>query len=101
MGYLSYSKVYEIMADLFIKDNYCAVDFYNTNGKCTLELFNGDTVGLSKKCSKYSKVDTCTDSSKLNLSVHDYQLMMGLTANFLGFMMVFLVGFLFVLQGRR
>jgi hypothetical protein len=42
-----------------------------------------------------------TDCIALGLEQSDYNFLMGLTANFLGFTMVFLVGFLFVLQGRR
>ena len=85
----------------FIQFNYCADSYKNENGKCTLTLLNGKKVGLLKRCSKYTKIDDCTDSSKLNMSVNDYNMMMGTTANLIGFTMVFLVGFLFVLQGRR
>jgi len=85
----------------FIQFNYCADSYKNENQKCTLTLLNGHKVGLLHKCNKYTKVSECTDSSKLNMSVNDYNMMMGTTANFIGFTMVFLVGFLFVLQGRR
>ena len=85
----------------FIEYNYCTIDYYNENGKCHLVLFNNEEVGLSRKCSKYTKLDGCTDSSKLGLTVNDYNMLMGVTSNFIGFTMVFLVGFLFVLQGRR
>jgi len=37
----------------------------------------------------------------LNMKEKDYHFMMALTANLLGFTLVFLVGFLFILQGRR
>lgn len=41
------------------------------------------------------------DWIKLNMEEKDYHFMMALTANLLGFTLVFLVGFLFILQGRR
>jgi hypothetical protein len=46
-------------------------------------------------------VSTDPDAIALGLCDMQYHFLMGLTANFLGFTMVFLVGFLFVLQGRR
>jgi hypothetical protein len=41
------------------------------------------------------------DWEELGLEESQYHFLMGLTANLLGFTLVFLVGFLFVLQGRR
>lgn len=87
--------------ETFIQYNYCTDDYYNENGKCTVELLSGEKVGLLKRCSKYTKIDECTDSAKLNMTINDYNLMMGMTSNMIGFTLVFLVGFLFVLQGRR
>lgn len=89
------------MNTLFIEYNYCAESWLNQNKKCTLTLLDGEKIGLPDHCSKYTKTNNCSDSSKLNLTVNDYNLMMGLTSNFLGFTLVFLVGFLFILQGRR
>ena len=85
----------------FIEFNYCVESFNNENNKCTLTLLGGEKVGLPKKCSRYTKVDDCTDSAQLQMTVNDYNLMMGITSNMLGFTLVFLVGFLFILQGRR
>jgi len=89
------------MAKTFIEYNYCVDSFREKNKKCSLTLKSGDIVGLPKSCNKYTKIRGCSDSAKLQLTVHDYNLMMGITANLLGFTLVFLVGFLFVLQGRR
>jgi len=93
------------MAETFIEYNYC-VESYEDEGsysskKCTLTLTNGLKVGLSERCSKYTKVDDCTDSAQLQMTVQDYNFLMGVTSNMIGFTLVFLVGFLFVLQGRR
>ncbi len=85
----------------FIEFNYCVDTWQNKNNKCTVTLSTGEKVGLSEKCNKYTKINNCTDSSKLQMTVNDYNLMMGITSNMLGFTLVFLVGFLFVLQGRR
>ena len=85
----------------FIEYNYCASDYYNEHGKCTLELFDGEKVGLSKRCSKYTKVDDCNDSSKLSMTIHDYNLSMAVTANFIGFTLIFLMCFLAVLVMRK
>jgi len=89
------------MAKTLLQYNYCYDSRENKKQKCVLTLTNGEKVQLAEKCNKYTTTNGCHDSSKLNLTIQDYNLMMGLTANFLGFMMVFLVGFLFVLQGRR
>ena len=47
------------------------------------------------------ELNVTKEAIKLGLTVNDYNLLMGITGNLLGFTMVFLVGFLFVLQGRR
>jgi len=41
------------------------------------------------------------DALALGLTLNDYNFLMGITANMLGFTHIFLVGFLFVLQIRR
>ena len=89
------------MSQTFIEFNYCVDTFVNENNKCKLTLEGGDIIGLSRKCNKYTKIADCTDSAKLNMTVHDYNFLMGVTSNMLGFTLVFLVGFLFILQGRR
>jgi hypothetical protein len=89
------------MAKTFIELNYCVESWKNVNNKCKLTFPSGEKVGLPGKCNKYTKVNGCTDSAQLQMTVNDYNLMMGITANMLGFTLVFLVGFLFILQGRR
>jgi len=81
----------------------CTTDHWNDSGKCVIVRYVDDSQQrLSKRCSRYSfEDDKCTDSSRLALDKSSYELLMGITANLLGFMLVFLVGFLFVLQGRR
>ena len=87
--------------DTFIEGNYCATDYYNEGGKCHLVLFNGEEMGLLQRCSRYVKNSGCADSAKLGMSIQDYHSQMALSANFVGFTLVFLLGFLYVLQGRR
>lgn len=41
------------------------------------------------------------DWQKLGITQSDYNFLMGLMANLLGFTLVFMVSFLFILQGRR
>ena len=93
------------MAETFIEYNYC-VESYEDEGsyrnkKCTLTLIDGSKVGLSEECSEYTKIDNCTDSAQLQMTVQNYNFLMGVTSNMIGFTLVFLVGFLFTLQGRR
>jgi len=52
-------------------------------------------------CNDEPELGSNQDWLELNMKEEDYNLMMALTANFLGFTLVFLVGFLFILQGRR
>lgn len=79
----------------FIEYNYCVDSYKGENGKCTLTLINGDKVGLPKRCVKYTKIDGCRDSAKLQLTEHDYNLLMGISANLVGFTLVFFVAYLF------
>ena len=85
--------------------NYCSDDHWNNNGHCVLQLVNTDgedgQIALKNRCYRYNFVDDCIDSSKLQMTIQDYNLNMAVTSQFLGFTLVFLVGFLFVLQGRR
>ncbi len=82
----------------FTRYNYCAKDYYNENGKCFLELYNDENVSLTERCSKYIKIDECSDSAKLNMTTQDYSLAMGTTANFLGFTLI--VGIILIFSRR-
>ena len=87
----------------YVEGDICITDHWNDNRKCVIKYYVDESEHkLSNRCSKYTfEDDACSDSSRLALSKNNYEMLMGLTANLLGFMMVFLVGFLFVLQGRR
>ena len=82
-------------------NNYCVKSYENSHYRCLLTLLDDSKVSLEKKCNRYNFVEDCNDSAMLQMSIHDYNLMQGLTANMLGFTLVFLVSFLFILQGRR
>ncbi len=102
---------------LYTPDNYCALSWSDARGNlCEIDKSNGDTVYVSGACDDNDFVDGYTydadnddcyiassddDAETLGLTKNEYNFLMGLTANFLGFTMIFLVGFLFVLQGRR
>ena len=89
----------------FSENNYCTTDYWNESGKCKLELFHFDGstsyTFLSKKCNKYAKIDGCNDSSKLQIPIQDYNIQMAITANFVGFTLVFFISLLFILQGKK
>ncbi len=87
----------------YIEGDICVSDYYNEDGKCkVIYTLDGSEHFLKKRCNRYHFIDNnCTDNSRLVLSKSEYNLLMGITSNLLGFMLVFLVGFLFVLQGRR
>ena len=89
----------------FTESNYCTTDYWNESGKCKLALYHFDdsttyTV-LSKRCSKYNKIDGCTDSSKLQIPIQEYNIQMAITANFVGFTLVFGIALLFIMQGKK
>lgn len=71
-------------------DSLNAVDSFYYNGSCH-----------SEEESVVVEVEETPPYEDLNMTIEDYNLMMALSANFLGFTLVFLVGFLFILQGRR
>jgi len=87
----------------FLEQDICLTDYWNDNRKCVVKYYiDGSEHKLSQRCNKYTfEDDKCTDNSRLAISKNNYNFLMGLMANFLGFMMIFLVGFLYVLQGRR
>jgi hypothetical protein len=75
----------------FIEYNYCAESWENKNRKCALTLFNGEKIGLHEKCNKYTKVKNCTDSAKLNLTIQDYNYLMGFTGLTIALIFAFIV----------
>lgn len=67
---------------------------YYYNAQCNSSAYgSGD--------SSSSDSNSSNDWDTLGLEESQYHFLMGLTANLLGFTLIFLVGFLFVLQGRR
>jgi hypothetical protein len=87
--------------DTFSEFNYCATDYTNKKKKCVLTLYTGEKVTLPKKCKRYTHNNGCFDSAKLGMTIQDYNIAMAITSNFIGFTLIFLVGFLFILQGKK
>lgn len=89
----------------FTENNYCVTDYWNESGKCKLALYHFDDsttyIILSKRCSRYAKLDECTDSAKLQIPISDYNVQMAISANFVGFTLVFILSILFILQGKK
>jgi len=95
--------------------NICIASYVDSNSYCLLTHSNNSQSYAYSPCASinfeggytYDSLTTsCTkslvsDASALGLTEEHYNLLMALTANGLGFTMVFLVGFLFTLQGRR
>jgi len=67
---------------------------YYYNSQCNVNAYDSSSFNSSDS-------NTTNDWETLGLEESQYHFLMGLTANLLGFTLVFLVGFLFVLQGRR
>ena len=82
--------------------NYCVENHQNENGKCVISLYETNTsLRLDKKCSKYVFIDDCTDSAKLQLSVNDYQMLMGISSSFVGFTFMFFTIMLITFIARK
>ena len=70
--------------------NYCTDEHHNEKGNCVISLYDTDTsLRLNKRCNKYVFEKGCTDSSKLQLSVNDYQMLMGISSILVGFTFMF------------
>jgi hypothetical protein len=85
----------------FIEYNYCVDLWRNQNGKCTVTLSSGEKIGLTKRCGKYTKVDGCSDSAKLNLTVQDYNYLMGLTGLTIALIFAFIVNLTITFVSRK
>lgn len=85
----------------FIEYNYCATDWLNENGKCTLTLYNGSTVGLSEKCNTYTKKLWCSDSAKMNLTTHNYSYLMGLSGLSISIVFAFIINLIITFTSRK
>ena len=98
---------------LYVKTNQCVYDIepFNNKGWCYIKrtndqkkcnknakyshFINGFYVDDNNKCKMYD------DLQKTGMTFNQFQFNQALLANMYGFFIFFLVGFLFVLQGRR
>lgn len=81
-----------------IKELEAHVSWYNAN---TEPAYYYNSVCNDNPYDSGLDSNSTNDWEKLGLEETDYNFLMGLMANLLGFTLVFMVSFLFILQGRR
>ena len=109
--FVFFITIYSNADYLYTKSNQCVynIEPFNNKGWCYTKRSNGQ-INCNKNA-KYTNFingfyldDTCKmydDLQKTGMTYNQFQFNQALLANMYGFFIFFLVGFLFILQGRR
>jgi len=78
----------------YVKGDICVTDYWDERRTCKIVYYvDASEHILPKRCDNYEFVtDACTDNSRLAIDKSEFNALMALTANLLGFMMIFMIG---------